>query len=131
VIGGPAGAFRRVGVVPGGAFHGDRLSGKVLAGGGDWQIVRSDASTTLDVRLVLETTDKALIGMTYKGIRRGPADVIERLNKGEDVDPSTYYFRTSAVFETQSNYAWINDIIAIGIGYRTPAGVTYSWFEIL
>jgi hypothetical protein len=132
IIGGPAGAFRRVGVVPGGIFEGDRLSGKVLPGGNDWQTVRSDGNTLLDVKLVLETADGALIGMTYKGIRRGPADVIERVNKGENVDPATYYFRTNPSFETAaSSYSWINGIFAIGAGYRTPAGVIYSLFEVL
>jgi Protein of unknown function (DUF3237) len=131
IIGGPEGAFRRVGVVPGGIFEGERLSGKVLPGGNDWQTVRNDGSTLLDVKLVLETTDGAHIGMTYKGVRHGPADVIERVNKGEDVDPATYYFRTNPVFETASSYSWINGILAIGTGYRTMAGVIYSLFEIL
>jgi hypothetical protein len=130
IIGGPDGAFRRVGVVPGGIFEGERLSGKVL-GGSDWQTVRGDGSVLLDVKLVLETADGALIAMTYKGIRRGPAEVIERVNKGEDVDPATYYFRTNPIFETASSYSWINGILAIGAGYRTSAGVIYSLFEVL
>lgn len=130
IIGGPDGAFRRVGVVPGGIFEGERLSGKVL-GGSDWQTVRGDGSVLLDVKLVLETADSALIAMTYEGIRRGPAEVIERVNKGEDVDPATYYFRTNPMFETASSYSWINGILAIGAGYRTPAGVIYSLFEVL
>jgi Protein of unknown function (DUF3237) len=54
-----------------------------------WQNVRSDGSTTLDVRLVLKTTDDALIGMTYRGIRHGAPDVIARLERGETVDPAT------------------------------------------
>jgi Protein of unknown function (DUF3237) len=69
----------------GGIFDGERLSGEVLDGGSDWQNVRSDGSTTLDVRLVLKTTDDALIGMTYRGIRHGAPDVIARLEKGETV----------------------------------------------
>jgi Protein of unknown function (DUF3237) len=131
IIGGADGAFRRVGVVPGGVFEGDRLSGKVLPGGNDWQTVRSDGSTTLEVKLVLEASDGALIGMTYKGLRHGPADVIARVNKGEDVDPSAYYFRTSPVFETASAHDWLNGILTIGTGYRTPDGVIYSLFEVL
>jgi hypothetical protein len=131
VVGGPEAAFRRVGVVPGGIFEGERLSGKVLPGGSDWQTVRGDGSTLLDVRLVLETSDGALIGMTYQGVRRGPADVIARVNRGEDVDPASYYFRTNPVFETASSYSWLNGILAIGMGHRTPAGVIYSLFEVL
>ena len=91
---------RRIGLVAGGPFQGERLRGSVLPGGADWIIVRSDGATTLDVRLVLETDDKALIGMTYRGLRHGPAAVMERLNRGEPVDPADYYFRTAIVFET-------------------------------
>jgi hypothetical protein len=132
IIGGAPGAFRRVGVVPGGIFQGERLSGKVLSGGTDWQTVRSDGSTLLDVRLVLEAVDGATIGMSYKGLRHGPAEIIERVNKGEDVDPSTYYFRTNPMFETAAPaYGWLNGIIAVGVGYRTPSGVFYSLFEVL
>jgi hypothetical protein len=132
VIGVTPGALRRVGIVPGGSFEGDRLSGVVLEGGNDWQTVRSDRATALDVRLVLKTADNALVGMTYQGIRHGPADVIARVDKGEAVDPALYYFRTSPRFETASEqYDWMNRITAVGLGYRTAAGVTYSVFEVL
>jgi uncharacterized protein DUF3237 len=132
VLGVTPGALRRVGIVPGGSFEGDRLSGVVLEGGNDWQTVRSDRATALDVRLVLKTADNALVGMTYQGIRHGPADVIARVDKGEAVDPALYYFRTSPRFETASEqYDWMNRITAVGLGYRTAAGVTYSVFEVL
>jgi hypothetical protein len=78
VVGAPPDAFRRIGVVPGGSFGGERLSGEVLDGGSDWQTVRRDGATTLDVRLVLKTTDDALILMTYRGLRHGPSDVVAR-----------------------------------------------------
>src|SRR5882672_10239752 len=69
IVGATPGAYRRIGVVPGGSFEGERLSGEVLDGGNDWQAVRNDGATTLNVRLVLETHDDALIGMTYQGVR--------------------------------------------------------------
>src|SRR5213593_3724809 len=82
-----------LGVVPGGSFEGERLSGEVLDGGNDWQTVRPDGATTLNVRLVLKTKDEALIGMTYRAIRYGPPDVVARIEKGEVVDPTSYYSR--------------------------------------
>jgi hypothetical protein len=100
VIGALPGFNRRVGVVAAGTFKGERLSGEVLEGGNDWQTVRSDGATTLDVRVVLKTVDSALVGVIYRGIRHGPADVMSRLDKGEIVDPAQYYFRTQAQFET-------------------------------
>ena len=61
-----------VGVIEGGSFEGERLSGEVLAGGNDWQTIRSDGCVKLDVRIVLRTDDNTLIGMTYQGLRHGP-----------------------------------------------------------
>lgn len=132
IVGETPGAFRRIGVVPGGSFSGARLSGEVLEGGSDWQAVRGDGGTTLDVRLVLKADEGALIGMTYRGVRHGPADVIGRLEKGETVDPESYYFRIAPFFETASQtYAWLNKISAIGTGHRLAAGPVYSVFEVL
>lgn len=132
IIGAAPGAYRRVGVVPSGIFDGERLSGQVLDGGSDWQNVRSDGSTTLDVRLVLTTDGDALIGMTYRGIRQGAPDVIARLEKGEAVDPAGYYFRIAPLFETAApGYGWLNNVVAIGIGHRRAGAATYSIFEVL
>ena len=94
-IGKTPGHDRRVGEITGGSFDGERLRGKILSGGSDWQTVRDDASWTLDVRLVLETDDHALIGMTYKGIRHGPKEVLDKIARGEVVSPSEYYLRAA------------------------------------
>ena len=132
IIGATPSAYRRVGVVPGGSFAGERLSGEVLDGGSDWQTVRSDGSTALNVRLVLKTKDDALMGMTYQGVRHGPPDVIARIEKGEVVDPTSYYFRINPLFETAAaKYDWINRVVAVGVGHRFADGPVYSIFEIL
>lgn len=131
-IGATPGGNRRIGLVSGGTFKGERLRGTVLPGGADWLMDRPDGATTLDVRLALETEDKALIGMTYRGLRHGPAAVMARINRGEKVDPSEYYFRTAIMFETAAaNYAWLNRIFAIGTGDRLPEGPVYDIFEVL
>src|SRR2546422_5841091 len=77
-----------------GTFEGPRLRGRVLPGGGDWTLLRSDAVLELDLRITLETDDGALISMTSFGLRHGPPEVLAALARGESVDPSTYYFRT-------------------------------------
>jgi hypothetical protein len=127
----PAGN-RRIGLVAGGMFEGARLRGKVLPGGADWIVVRPDGVTTLDVRLVLETDDGAAIGMTYRGLRHGPPEVMDRLNRGETVDPSTYYFRIAVALETAAaKYSWLNGAAFVGTGDRTPTGPIYDVFEVL
>jgi len=131
-VGGPDGAPRRVGIVPSGRFEGERLSGVVLDGGSDWQTLRGDGATTLDVRLVLRTDDGALIGLTYTGMRHGPPEILARIAHGEAVDPASYYFRISASFTTSDpRYEWLNRVLAIGIGHRVATGPIYSLFEIL
>jgi hypothetical protein len=132
IVGATPGSFRRIGVVPGGSFEGERLSGEVLDGGSDWQTVRSDGATTLNVRLTLKTADGALICMTYQGVRHGPPDVVARIEKGEVVDPASYYFRINPMFETSAaKYDWLNRIVAVGTGHRLADGPIYSVFEVL
>jgi hypothetical protein len=123
---------RRVAVVEGGRFEGARLKGTVLKGGSDWILLRSDGVLQLDVRLTLKTDDGAIIGMTYRGHRHGPAAVIDRLNRGETVDASEYYFRTAPFFETAAEkYAWLNRVITVATGHRLPTGPVYDVFEVL
>ena len=123
---------RRVGIVAGGSFEGPKLKGTVEEGGSDWILARPDGALQLDVRLTLKTDDEHLIGMTYRGVRHGPAVVIDRLNRGEPVDPSEYYFRIAPFFETASEkYGWLNNIISVGVGHRLPEGPIYQMFEVL
>lgn len=122
---------RKIGIITGGHFEGERLRGRVLSGGSDWQTVRADDSWTMNVRVILETEDNALISMTYQGIRAGAADILKKLPEG-GVGPEEYYFRTNPLFETSSTkYGWMNRIIAVGTGHRLPEGPVYSIFEII
>jgi hypothetical protein len=123
---------RRIARVGGGTVEGAKIKGKVLDGGGDWLLLRRDGVLQLDVRLTIETDDKQHIYMTYRGYRHGPKDVIDRLNRGEAVDPSLYYFRATPYFETASEkYAWLNGICAVATGARLPAGPTYHVFQVM
>jgi len=123
---------RVIAPIAGGTFEGPRLRGKVLPGGGDWALLRSDGVLELDLRITLETDDGALIYMTSLGLRHGPPDVLAALARGEPVDPSTYYFRTSIRFETSApQYADLNRIIAISSGDRRAGGPIYTIEEIV
>ena len=117
----------------GGHFEGDRLRGTVHAGpGGDWLLLRNDGVLALDVRITLETDDGQLIYMSYRGLRHGPKDVLEKLNRGEKVDPASYYFRMVPQFETSSSqYGWLNRLVAIAKGDREPSGPKYTVYEVL
>ena len=123
--------FRRIGMVTGGSFEGERRSGEVVSGN-DWQGVRKDDCTRLDVRLLLKTMDDALIVMTCQCLRSGSVEALAKLDRGEAVDPAGYYFRFIALFETSApKYDWINRIVAVGIGERLADGPLYDVFEVL
>lgn len=128
----PAGE-RRVVPVSGGTFEGERLAGEILPhGGSDLLLTRADGSFQQDVRLTLRTRDGALILMTYRGVRHAAPEVSDRIARGEAVGRSEYYLRIAPFFETASPaYAWVNRIVAIGLGERRPNGAVYDVFEIL
>ena len=115
-----------------GRFEGPRLRGRVLPGGGDWTLLRGDGVLELDLRLTLETDDGALIHMTSFGLRHGPPGVLAALGRGEKVDPSAYYFRTTPRFETgDPRYAFLNRLLAVSTGDRRAEGPIYTIDEIL
>ncbi len=119
-------------LIASGQFEGPRLRGRVLPGGGDWTLLRPDGVLELDLRLTLETDDGALIHLTSFGLRHGPPDVMEALARGESVDPSTYYFRTTPRFETgHPKYAFLNRLLSVSSGDRRAAGPIYTIDELL
>lgn len=126
----PQGRRRIIGIT-GGRFSGARLSGRVLPGGADWQLIRPDGVADLDARYTLETSDGALIYVRNRGYRHGPADVLKRLASGESVDPGLYYMRTTPRFETgDPRYAWLNRIICVASGARRRDAVELEVFEV-
>lgn len=132
IIGATPGYDRRIGEIAGGRFEGERLRGRILSGGSDWQSLRSDGATTLNVRLVMETDDAALISMTYLGMRHGPKEVLDRIARGENVNPSEYYMRATPYYETASEkYGWLNRIVSVAYGHRVAGGAIYQVFQIL
>src|SRR5262245_21285451 len=72
IVGATPGHDRRIGEIAGGRFEGEGLRGKILSGGSDWQSLRADGATTLNVRLVMQAEDCALLAMMYLGVRHGP-----------------------------------------------------------
>jgi hypothetical protein len=122
---------RRIIPITGGRITGERLTGRVLAGGADWQIVRADGVAELDARYTIETADGALIYVTNRGVRHGPAEVLRKLATGEPVDPALYYMRTTPWFETgDARYAWLNRTVCVATGARRAAAVELEVFEI-
>ncbi len=123
---------RRYIPINGGSFTGKKLSGEVLPGGADWQLVRADGSAVLNARYTLLTDDNALIYVENRGVRWGEPGVLAKLARGEMVDPSSYYFRTTPQFETGAHqYLWLNDVIAVCSGVRLAEAVIIDFYAVL
>jgi hypothetical protein len=126
----PLGRRRIIGIT-GGTFRGARLSGRVLPGGADWQVIRADGVADLDARYTLETDDGALIYVRNHGYRHGPAEVLQKLAAGIPVDPALYYMRTTPLFETGAErYRWMNRMVCVGTGERLAASVKLDFYEV-
>ena len=122
---------RRIINIIGGEFTGARLKGKVLPGGADWQIIRSDGVAQLEARFTMQTDDGALLYVKNFGFRHGTPEVIARLFSGEVVDPAQYYFRMTPLIETgDARYAWLNSLIMVGSGMRTRERVIYDVYAL-
>jgi hypothetical protein len=122
---------RRVIGVTGGRFDGPALKGAIMPGGADWQVVHEDGMISVDARYTLETHDGATIYATSRGIRHGSPEVLERLGRGERVDPAEYYFRASIVLEAGApDYLWVNRRLFVCSAARWPSGVSYDLYGV-
>jgi hypothetical protein len=130
-VGTTAAGTRRIINITGGHFSGPKLSGQILPGGADWQLVRADGVAVLEARYTLQTADGALIYVQNRGLRHGPPEVLATIARGEAVDPSRYYMRTTPIFETgEARYRWLNDLIAVGSGIRRRDSVILDFYQV-
>ena len=125
--------LRRFVPITGGTFAGPLLSGKVVPGSGDWQIVRSDGALNAEARYILETEDGVLIAVNNRGVRHAPPEVMAKLNRGELVPAKSYYFRTSATFEAPvgSRHEWVNRTLFVATAEREPSTAVIHFFRVL
>jgi len=127
---GRAGARRIIPIV-GGTVAGDRLRGRILNLGADWQTIFQGGLAELDTRYAMETEDGATIEIINYGLRHGPKEVLEAVARGEPVDPASYYMRTHARLETgDPRYAWVNETLFLGVGARNQSSVQVELYAI-
>ena len=123
---------RRIIPILAGTVRGPLLDGEVVPGGADWQYVRSDGVVELKAGYSIRTSDGAEIAITNRGLRRATPDIMDRLSRGEIVDPALVYFRTVPVFEApEGPYAWLNQSIFVAAAARYPDNVQIRVFELL
>ena len=122
--------LRQILIVRSGTVRG-RINGEVLPGGGDWLIFDRDRVGHIDVRLALRLDDGTLVDVRYTGRLLLPADGLKRLASGETLGPEETYFRIAPTFCTGPGaFAWLNQILAVGVGQIGPAWVRYRVHEV-
>lgn len=130
-IGRISGNLRRMIPIAGGEVLGPRIRGKVLPGGADYQLMRADGVTDLEARYVIETEDRHLIYVENSGVRCGPPELMEKLRRGEPVDPALVYFRTTPRFETAApEHEWLMRNLFVCSGARFPDRVEMRFFQV-
>lgn len=119
--------LRRVVEIRGGSVTGPRLNGRVLDMGADYQVLRADGSSFLEARYALDIDGHGLVYVENNGLRCGAPEVMERLARGETVDPGLIYFRSVPRFETAApGLQWMMRHIFVGVGTRLPDRVRLS-----
>ena len=122
---------RRIIPIVGGTVSGERLSGRLLNLGADWQTIFDNGLAELDTRYAMETDDGVTIEIINYGYRHGPKEVIDALAHGDEVDPAEYYMRTHARLETgDSRYDWVNRTLFVGVGARQKQSVHVDLYAL-
>lgn len=122
---------RRFVPLGGGTVEGPELNGRLVEGGVDWQWQRSDGVLEIAAHYVIRADDGGLIEVRSDGLRHGPAEVMQRLARGEEVDPGEYFFRTLVRFTTGAP-AWLhlNRVMALAVGRREARQVILDFYRI-
>ena len=110
---------RRIIPITGGEVRGEGINGKVCPFGADFQIIRPNELIELEAKYAFETDDGAVVYVENKGMRFGPVDLLQKLKRGEPVDPKLIYFRTIPKFETgHEKYRWLMEHIFVASAAR-------------
>ena len=123
---------RRVIAVLGGEVRGPGMKGTIFPVGADFQTIRPNGFTELEAKYSFEMDDGAVIYIENIGVRFGPKELLDRLAKGETVDPALIYFRSVPRFETGAEkYRWLMEHLFIGVGARHPDRVELDVHQVL
>jgi hypothetical protein len=123
---------RRIIPILDGSFEGPHIRGTfVSTGAADWQFTRSDGVTQAEATYAIRTDDGVVIQVENFGLRHGPAEVMQRLVAGADVDPAEYYFRTNPRFTAPiGKYDWLNKSIFVASGARYKNSIKLWFFAV-
>ncbi len=124
--------LRRVIPILGGTVSGDGITGTIFPVGADFQTIRANGFTDVEAKYAFALDDGAVVYIENIGIRFGPREALDRIARGEPVDPALIYFRSVPKFETGSaKYRWLMENLFIGVGARHPDRVEIDVHQVL
>lgn len=122
---------RRVVDILGGDVTGPEIRGRIVPGGADYQVIRPSGLTELHARYTLALDDGSAVYVENDGLRFGPPEALERIRRGEPVDPALIYFRSRPRFETAAPHlAWMTTRLFLASGIRRPDRVELAVFRV-
>ncbi len=123
---------RRVIPILGGEIFGEGMHGRIREGGADYQVIRPDGLTELEAKYAVEMDDGAVVYIENIGLRFGSKEALDKIRRGEPVDPGLIYFRSVPRFETGAPaYRWLMQSLFIGVGSRYPDRVELDVHQVL
>ena len=128
---------RRVVNLLGGTVTGQKLNGRIVPGGADWQVVARDGALDIHARYTIESDAGALIQVDLEGAPAPrPASFTYwrglRRAARTSIRPLYAISRTVMRFETGHPSAdWLNRIIALAKGAREKNAVKLDVYEVL
>jgi hypothetical protein len=123
---------RRIIPILGGEVRGEGIKGTIFPVGADFQTIRPNGHTELEAKYAFQMDDGAIVYIENIGIRLGPKELLDRIAKGEAVDPALIYFRSVPKFETGAeNYRWLMENLFVGVGARHPDRVEIAVHQVL
>lgn len=109
--------------ITGGTFSGPGISGRILPGGADYQLVRPDGAVMIDADYMLETDDHVAIHVRNVGLIVPPAK-----------DRPAYAWAAPKFDAPNGRYGWLNDAIFVsrisGAGDKDHPGVRITIWKI-
>jgi hypothetical protein len=123
---------RRVIPILGGEIRGQGMKGTIFPVGADFQVIRPNGLTELEAKYAFEMDDGAIVYIENIGIRFGQKELLDRIARGEEVDPRLIYFRSVPKFETGAEqYRWLVHNLFVGVGARHPDRVEIDVHQVL
>ena len=124
--------LRRIIPILGGEVRGDGIKGTIFPCGADFQTIRPNGFTELEAKYAFELDDGAIVYIENVGIRFGPKDQLDRIARGEVVDPALIYFRSVPKFQTgHEKYRWLMENLFIGSAARHADRVIIDVHQVL